>query len=74
MTVSHGIGAQGIYGAAGTLGFIVASLVTGALARVDIVYPFFLFSAVIIASLVGGSVIGGMSLRGAPRPSRDEAA
>jgi MFS family permease len=61
---------QGIYGAAGTLGFIVASLVTGALARVDIVYPFYLFSAVIVASLVVGSLIGGARLRGVPRTSR----
>lgn len=65
---------QGIYGAAGTLGFIVASLVTGALARVDIVYPFYLFSAVIVASLIVGTLIGGARLRGVPRPSGGEVA
>ncbi len=58
--------AQGLFGAAGTLGFIVASLATGALAAVDIVYPFYLFSAVILACLLIGLVIGGSSLRGAP--------
>jgi len=58
--------AQGLFGAAGTLGFIIASLATGALAEVDIVYPFYLFSAVITASLVLGLAIGGSALRGAP--------
>jgi MFS family permease len=58
--------AQGLFGAAGTLGFIVASLAAGALAELDILYPFYLFSAVIIGSLLLGIVIGGPSLRGAP--------
>jgi len=55
--------AQGIYGAAGTFGFIVASLLTGVLAAVDILYPFYLFSAVMVTSLVVGLVIGGDRLR-----------
>ncbi len=55
--------AQGIYGAAGTFGFIVASLLTGVLAAVDIRYPFYLFSAVMVASLVVGIAIGGDRLR-----------
>jgi MFS family permease len=54
--------AQGVYGAFGTVGFIVASLITGALATGDMRRPFFLFSAVsfgflALALLVGGRVI-----------------
>ncbi|MGK2850235.1 MAG: MFS transporter [Candidatus Limnocylindrales bacterium] len=59
--------AQGIYGAAGTLGFIAASLVSGVLAAQDIRYPFYLFSAVMITSLVIGIAIGGDRLRIRPR-------
>ncbi len=59
--------AQGIYGAAGTFGFIVASLVTGVLAAQDILYPFYVFSAVMITSLVVGIAIGGDRLRIRPR-------
>ena len=55
--------AQGIYGAAGTVGFIVASLVAGVLAERDIVYPFYVFSAVIVISLGLGLLIGGKRLR-----------
>ena len=55
--------AQGIYGAAGTVGFIVASLVAGVLAERDIVYPFYVFSAVIVVSLGLGLLIGGKRLR-----------
>lgn len=58
--------AQGIYGAAGTLGFIVASLVAGVLAAQNILYPFYLFSAVMIGSLILGLAIGGSQLRGRP--------
>jgi MFS family permease len=55
--------AQGIFGAAGTVGFIVASLVSGVLAAQDILYPLYLFSAVMAASLVIGLLIGGKRLR-----------
>ena len=55
--------AQGIFGAAGTVGFIVASLVAGVLAAADILYPFYLFSAVLSLSLVLGLLIGGRRLR-----------
>ena len=58
--------AQGLFGAAGTVGFIVASLIAGALASVDILYPFYVFSAVLAASLVVGLVIGGRRLTGHP--------
>ncbi len=58
--------AQGIFGAAGTVGFIVASLSAGVLAEIDIVYPMYVFSAVLIASLVLGLLIGGRRLDGRP--------
>ena len=51
--------AQGIFGAAGTVGFIVASLIAGVLASANIVYPMYVFSAVLLASLVIGLLIGG---------------
>ena len=56
--------AQGIFGAAGTVGFIVASLIAGVLAGTDIVYPMYVFSAVLLTSLVVGLVIGGRRLQG----------
>jgi MFS family permease len=55
--------AQGLFGAAGTIGFIIASLVAGVLAAVDILYPFYVFSAVMTCSLVLGLAIGGRRLR-----------
>jgi MFS family permease len=58
--------AQGIFGAAGTVGFIVASLTAGVIAETDIVYPMYVFSAVLIASLVLGLLIGGGRLDGRP--------
>lgn len=60
--------AQGIFGAAGTVGFIVASLIAGVLAQADIVYPLYVFSAVLLISLVAGLLIGGPRLRGRPMP------
>jgi MFS family permease len=54
--------AQGLFGGAGTVGFIVASLVTGALAAVDLRYPFFLFGFVMLATLAIGLAIGGRAL------------
>jgi DHA1 family multidrug resistance protein-like MFS transporter len=58
--------AQGIFGAAGTVGFITASLLAGVLAQADIVYPLYVFSAVMVTSLVAGLVIGGSRLRVLP--------
>ena len=37
--------AQGLFGAAGTIGFIVASLIAGQLAEIDIRLPFWMFVA-----------------------------
>lgn len=55
--------AQGIYGAAGTVGFIVASLVSGYLAELDMRFPFYLFTTVMLVSLAIALVIGGPALR-----------
>jgi len=56
--------AQGLFGAAGTVGFIVASLVAGLLAAESILYPFYVFSGVMALSLIAGLAIGGVRLRG----------
>ena len=60
--------AQGLFGAAGTLGFIAASLITGVLAEQDIRYPFYVFSAVLAVSLILGLIIGGRRLNGRVTP------
>ena len=65
--------AQGIFGAAGTVGFIVASLIAGVLAEKDIVYPFYVFSTVLTVSLVVGLLIGGRRLDGRPVAASPEA-
>ncbi len=57
---------QGIFGAAGTLGFIAASLAAGVLAERSILYPFYVFSAIMTLCLVIGLVIGGRRLTGRP--------
>ena len=61
--------AQGLFGAAGTLGFIAASLVAGALASIDILYPFYLMSTVMVTTLVVAVVIGRDRLRLRPTPA-----
>lgn len=61
--------AQGVFGAAGTVGFIVASLVAGVLAARDILFPLYLFSAVMVICLMVGLLIGWSILR-APAPGR----
>jgi MFS family permease len=61
--------AQGIFGAAGTVGFIIASLVAGVLAEADILYPFYVFSAVMTVCLVAGLLIGRGHLRGHVPPA-----
>jgi DHA1 family multidrug resistance protein-like MFS transporter len=54
---------QGIFGAAGTVGTIVASVVTGYLASIDIRYPFLVGGAVMLVCLVLGLLAGGRSLK-----------
>jgi DHA1 family multidrug resistance protein-like MFS transporter len=60
---------QGIFGAAGTVGFIVASLIAGVLAEIEIIYPLYVFSAVLMMCLVLGLVVGGPRLFARPLPS-----
>lgn len=55
--------AQGLFGAAGTVGFIVASLVSGFLAAENILFPFYVFSGVLTVALIVGVAIGGRRLR-----------
>jgi MFS family permease len=54
---------QGIFGAAGTIGTIVASVVTGYLAAIDIRYPFLVGGSVMFVCLALGLVAGGRTLR-----------
>ncbi len=53
---------QGVYGAAGTVGTIVASIAAGALFVIDLHLPFYAFAVTIVASLVLGLLIGGADL------------
>ncbi len=61
--------AQGIFGSAGTVGTIVASVSAGYLAEVDLRLPFWVFSIVMTVSLVIGLAVGGRSLANL-RPAR----
>jgi MFS family permease len=58
--------AQGFFGAAGTLGFIIASLAAGVLYGASIVFPFYAFSAVMAACIVAALLIGGRRLAAHP--------
>ena len=58
--------AQGLFGAAGTLGFIVASVTTGVLAEQSILLPFYTFSSIMLVTLALGAIVGGTRLRGQP--------
>jgi MFS family permease len=62
--------AQGLFGAAGTLGFIVASLMAGYLAEMDIRYPFYVFAAVMLATFVLAMAIGWNVFRRPPAAAR----
>jgi MFS family permease len=70
--------AQGLFGSAGTVGFIISSVVAGRLAVIDLRYPFWMFSAVVTVTLVIGLAVGWGPIRaihpGAvePRPSDGE--
>ena len=55
--------AQGLFGAAGTLGFVVASVGTGALAEIDIKLPFYVFAIVMATATALGFAAGGQRLR-----------
>lgn len=55
--------AQGLFGAAGTLGFVVASVATGALAAIDLRLPFYVFAVVMTTFTTLGLAVGGLRLR-----------
>jgi MFS family permease len=55
--------AQGLFGASGTLGFVVASLATGAIAEVDIRLPFYVFAVVMTTFTTLGFVVAGAQIR-----------
>jgi MFS family permease len=55
--------AQGLFGAAGTLGFIVASVTTGVLAERSVLWPFYAFAAVMVGSLGLALVVGWSQFR-----------
>ncbi|MGZ8501343.1 MAG: hypothetical protein ACXWW6_00670, partial [Candidatus Limnocylindrales bacterium] len=61
--------AQGLFGAAGTVGFIVSSLIAGQLAEIDIRLPFWMFVATSLICLALGLAIGAGPIR-ALRPAR----
>jgi DHA1 family multidrug resistance protein-like MFS transporter len=67
--------AQGIFGASGTVGTIVASILAGYLASFDIRYPFWVGGFAMYGFLVLGLVIGGRTIRSvAARPRLDPVA
>jgi MFS family permease len=51
---------QGFFGAAGTIGFVVATTVSGVLFGIDVRYPFLVFGGVVLAFFV----LGGLIVRG----------
>ena len=61
--VGRSSSAQGLAGAAGTFGTIVASLATGVLAARSLDVPFFVGSAVVFSMLLITLVVGGRALR-----------
>jgi MFS family permease len=67
--------AQGIFGASGTVGTIVASILAGYLASFDIRYPFWVGGFAMYGFLVLGLVIGGRTIRSVvARPRLDPVA
>jgi MFS family permease len=60
--------AQGVLGAAGTVGTIAAALATGVMAASNLDLPFYVGSAVVVLLLVLTLAVGGRAVR-AMRPS-----
>ena len=60
--------AQGLFGAAGTVGTIAASLLAGILASVDLRYPFFATGIGIAVSVILGLALGRRALWDAMQP------
>jgi MFS family permease len=54
--------AQGLFGGAGTIGFVAASLIAGVLAEINIRLPFWFFSAVMLLCLATGLLVAGRAL------------
>ena len=63
--------AQGIFGGAGTIGFVAASLIAGVLAGINIRLPFWFFSAVMFACLGIGLLVAGRGLLTFGRAGRE---
>jgi MFS family permease len=63
--------AQGVFGGAGTLGFVVASLLAGTLATIDVRVPFYVFAVVMSAFTVAAFLVGGSPLRRGFAVARD---
>jgi MFS family permease len=55
-----------VFGAAGTLGFVIASLLAGTLAETDIRLPFYVFAAVMSLFTVAAFAVGGRLFRRPP--------
>ncbi|HUP54766.1 MAG TPA: MFS transporter [Methylomirabilota bacterium] len=55
--------AQGVFGACGTLGFVIASLLAGIMAEVDIRLPFVVFAVVMTTFTIAAFAVGRFSLR-----------
>jgi MFS family permease len=68
--------AQGLFGAAGTVGTIAASVVAGYLAAADIRWPFFAAASSIFVCLALGLAVGGRSMQrvGGAEPALEPAA
>jgi MFS family permease len=56
--------AQGVLGAAGTVGTIAAALATGVMAASNLDLPFYVGSAVVVLLLVLTLAVGGRAVRG----------
>jgi MFS transporter, DHA1 family, multidrug resistance protein len=54
---------QGVFGAAGTLGFVTASLAAGWIAQIDIRLPFLVFAVVMTVFSVAAFAVGGFGRR-----------
>jgi MFS family permease len=63
--------AQGLFGGAGTIGFVAASLIAGFLAEIDIRLPFWFFSAVMVTCLAAGLLVAGRALFAFSGSARD---
>ena len=67
--------AQGLFGSAGTLAFVIASSASGVLFAIDPRYPFYFFILVMLAAVAAGVGLarGHAGARSRPTPSRAEA-